>query len=120
MASGQRKLLTLLKDELAFLQSGGYQAQRARPPFIFQDSPTCLNFEFWRKPRPCSECLLTQLAPESAQVKKVPCRYIPLNELGQTVDWFYRSGTQEELEEATKEWLKTTIARLERIEREES
>lgn len=115
-----RHLLTVLKGELAFLENGGYQTERPRPPFIFQDSPSCLNFEFWKKPRPCSECTLTQLAPESAQAKKVPCRHIPLNDLEHTIDWFYRYGTQEELETAMRQWLETTIARLERIVREEA
>jgi hypothetical protein len=36
------------------------------------------------------------------------------------IDWFYRSGTQEELETATRQWLETTIARLERIVRQEA
>jgi hypothetical protein len=120
MATSHRQLLTVLKDELAFLESGGYQTERARPPFMFQDSPTCLNFEFWKKPRPCSECTLTQLAPENAQAKKVPCRYIPLNDLGHTIDWFYRYGTQEEMEAAMRQWLEAIIARLERIVREET
>jgi hypothetical protein len=120
MATSHRELLTVLKDELAFLESGGYNTERARPPFIFQDSPICLNFESWRKPRPCSECVLTQLAPENAQAKKVPCRYIPLNDLEHTIDWFYRYGTQEELEAAMRHWLERTIARLELIVREEA
>jgi len=56
--------------------------------------------------------------PEGFAKKPVPCRYIPLNERGETVDSFYRTGTQEELEAAVVRWLKTTIDRLERENKE--
>jgi hypothetical protein len=81
---------------------------------MFQDSPTCLNFDPTQQPRPCSDCILMQLVPEDLRSKKNPCRYIPLSENGQTIDSFYRTGTQEELEAAAAQWLRTTIARLER------
>jgi hypothetical protein len=48
------------------------------------------------------------------QPKKFPCRYIPLNEQGQTIDSFYRSGTRDELESELRRWLKTKIERLEK------
>ena len=103
MASDKRSLLEVLKAELEFLEKGGYrQTARAawRPQFIFQDSPTCLNFDPTRQPRPCSDCALAQLVPEESAKKKIPCRYIPLNERGETIDSFYRCGTAEELEAA--------------------
>ena len=112
-----KDLLTVLKTELEFLKIGGYsQTARApwRPQFIFQDSPTCLNFDPAEPPRPCTECALIQLVPEDSRNRKVACRYIPLNSHGYTIDFFYRYGTQESLEAALTEWLKTTIARLER------
>ena len=55
-----------------------------------------------------------QFVPEEARTRKIPCRYIPLNEPENTVEALYGSGTQEELEAAVKQWLKTTTARLER------
>src|SRR6266536_3653548 len=116
MTNDKRDLLTVLRAELEFLESGGYRnAARAswRPQFVFQDSPTCLNFDPTQA-RPCSECILTQLVPEDTQRKKFPCRYIPLNERGETIDSFYRSGTQEELESELRRWLKATIERLEK------
>ena len=42
-----QKLLEVLKAELAFLDEEGYRARPRypwRPNFVFQDSPTCLNF----------------------------------------------------------------------------
>ncbi|HYL62670.1 MAG TPA: hypothetical protein VE077_08610 [Candidatus Methylomirabilis sp.] len=117
MANHERGLLEVLRAELKFIEIGGYRhSARAtwRPHFMFQDSPTCLNFDPTQPPKPCSDCVLMQLVPENAQSRKVPCRYIPLNELGETIDSFYRTGTQEELEAAVVQWLKTTITRLER------
>jgi len=117
MATDNRDLLDVLKTELQFLEKGGYRhTSRAdwRPQFMFQDSPTCLNFDPTQPTKPCSDCVLMQLIPEEQRVKKIPCRYIPLGAYGETVDSFYRTGTQEELEAAVTQWLKSTIARLER------
>ena len=111
-----KDLLSVLKTELEFLNIGGYsQTARApwRPQFIFQDSPTCLNFDPTNPRRPCTECALIQLVPEESRNKKVACRYIPLNARGETIDSFYRYGTQATLEVALTDWLQTTIARLE-------
>ena len=117
MAADNRDLLTVLRAELAFVENGGYShAARAawRPQFLFQDSPTCLNFDPTQQTRPCKECVLMELVPPQARKLKIPCRYIPLNNQEETADFFYRSGTQDELEAAAKQWLKDTIARLER------
>ena len=89
MPKDERELLAVLKDEPAFLEKGGYRlTERAawRPHFVFQDSPTCLNFDSTHEPRPCNDCVLKQLIPEDARGKKIPCRYIPLDERGETID----------------------------------
>jgi hypothetical protein len=117
MGTDQRDLLAVLKNELEFLEKGGYRhtARAAwRPHFIFQDSPTCLNFDPTQTPRPCTDCVLMQVIPDDLRALNIPCRYIPLNERGETIDGLYRYGTPEELEAALGEWLKTTIRRLER------
>jgi hypothetical protein len=117
MEDDKRDLLEVLKAELEFLEKGGYRhtARAAwRPHFVFQDTPTCLNFDSTQQPKPCSQCVLMQLVPENLRNKKIPCRYIPLSERGETIDTFYRSGTEEELEAAVAQWLRTTITRLER------
>jgi hypothetical protein len=108
---------------LEFLEKGGYHhTARAswRPEFVFQDSPTCLNFDSTRQPRPCTECVLMELVPEELAKKEIPCRYIPLNEQGETIDSFYRCGTAEELEAALGPWLRQTIQRLEQEKRNSS
>ena len=117
MANNEGSLLDVLRAELEFIKEGGYRhtARAAwRPHFMFQDSPTCLNFDPLQPRKPCSDCVLMKLIPEEARARKIPCRYIPLNERGETVDSLYRTGTQEELEGAVVSWLKATINRLER------
>lgn len=119
--SEQRDLLEVLKFELEFLEKGGYgRSPRAawRPPRIFEDSPTCLNFALVEKVHPCCECELMPLVPEQDRDKAVPCDHIPLNAAGETVESIYRYGSQHEMEDVLKEWLRTTIRRLEQ-EREQ-
>lgn len=116
MPKDNRNLLGVLKSELQFLENGGYQqtARAAwRPHFIFQDSPTCLNYDPAQPPRPCTDCILLPLVPEDMRAGKIPCRHIVLNVEGYTIDTYYRLGTQEELESAVAQWLRKTIERLE-------
>ena len=122
MSNDKRDLLTVLKAELEFVEKGGYRntdLSAWRPQFIFQDSPTCLNSDLAQPPRPCGECVLNQLVPTDLRRRSIPCRYIPLNEQGETIDSFYRCGTREELESALRKWLCTTIQRLEKAETSE-
>jgi hypothetical protein len=117
MKSDKRNLLDVLKKELEFVEKGGYlhPARAAwRPQFMFQDSPTCLNYQPSDYPSSCTDCVMTQLLPAHAQLRKFPCRYISLNEQGDTLDLLYRAATQKETEATFIDWLKTTIARLER------
>ena len=122
MAHDRQAVLGALRAELAFLENGGYRhpANAAwRPQFMFEDSPTCLNRDPTAPRKSCSECALARFLPEVLEEISSPCRYIPLNDNGETVDSFYRTGTQQELEAAVGRWLKKTIERLEREEVEE-
>ena len=117
MARQSNELLEALKAELQFIEQGGYRntSQHSwRPAFIFQDSPICLNHDATKAMCPCSECSLWSFVPEEFRDAKVPCRYIPLNGQGDTVDSLYRTGSFEELEAAVKAWLQTMISCLER------
>ena len=120
MGKDKRNLLDVLKKELEFVEKGGYRnpARAWRPQFMFQDSPTCLNFESSDHPQLCSDCSISQLIPLEVALRKIPCRYIPLNEQGDTLDLLYRTATEKETEGKFVDWLKTTIARLEREEAE--
>jgi hypothetical protein len=116
MAQDQREMLEFLNFELKFLQDGGYgrsprSPRRARN--AFEDSPSCLNFADPDKPHPCGECWLMKFVPEEQRNQNSPCRFIPLTEKGETIEHFYRYGTQIELEEALKRWLRGEISRIE-------
>ncbi len=115
MPKDNRNLLDVLKFELEFLEQGGYgrlARESWRPRFVFEDSPTCMNFNSNDR-KPCSECLLMQFVPEDARKEQTPCIHIPLSPSGETLDVLYRTGTQQEIEEALGDWLRATIRRLE-------
>jgi hypothetical protein len=117
MEQDEHEMLKVLKFELEFLEDGGYgRSPRApwRPPFIFEDSPTCLNLGDPARTHACSECLLMSFVPAELQSESSPCRFIPLNEKGETIDYFYSCGTQLELEEALAGWLRSQITRIEK------
>ena len=121
MSKDKRQLMDVLRQELEFVEKGAYRHPSHaawRPQFMFQDSPTCLNFNSNDIPAPCTDCVMMQVVPADSQQRKFPCRYIPLNEQGETLDLLYRAGTQEEAEATSKNWLKSTIARLERQQAE--
>jgi hypothetical protein len=116
MAQDERDLLDLLKFELKFLEDGGYGRSPRTPwrrQFAFEDSLTCLNFSDPARPHPCSECLLMDFVPAELRNQASPCRLIPLTAKGETVDYFYRCGTQLELEEALAGWLRNQVSRIE-------
>jgi hypothetical protein len=117
VSENRQVVLEKLRAELAFIEAGGYRnPARAqwRAQFVFEDSPTCINRDPMKRRRPCSECVLAEFIPEGSGNQRIPCRYIPLNQSGETVDSFYRTGTPEELEGAVVKWLKTTIDRVDR------
>ena len=116
MPHKNRDILEILRLELKFLEENGYAHTPLAPwraPYIFEDSPSCLNFGDATRPHPCIDCLLTQLVPPEFRKKDVPCRFIPLNDKGQTIESLYRTGTQEEIEEALRNWLRREISRIE-------
>ena len=116
MAQDEHQMLELLKFELKFVEDGGYgRSPRTpwRPPYIFEDSPSCPNLGDPGRTHPCSECRLINFVSRELRGESSPCRFIPLSEKGETIDYFYRCGTQLELEEALAGWLRAQIARIE-------
>jgi len=116
MAHDDRSPLEVLKFELEFLEAGGYgrsPRNPQRPPFIFEDSLSCINLGCKTERAPCSDCRMMQFVPPARRSEAVPCRHIPINEAGETVESFYRHRTQLELEEALGTWLRSAIQRLE-------
>jgi hypothetical protein len=116
MAKDERDLLDLLKFELKFLEDGGYGRSPHTPwrrPLVFEDSLTCPNFGDPAHTHPCSECLLMEFVPAELKDQVSPCRLIPLTPKSETADYFYRCGTQLELEEALTGWLRDQIGQIE-------
>jgi hypothetical protein len=116
MQKDERDLLAVLKFELQFLEKGGYgRSPRApwRPQLVFEDSPTCMNYDCKENPVPCSECALMHFVPPVCRAEKIPCRHIPLGATGETLDSLYRYGDQQEIDEAVGNWLRASIERLE-------
>ena len=116
MQKDERDLLEVLKFELQFLKDGGYgRSPRTpwRPQYIFEDSLTCMNYNSTQNPGPCSDCVLMQLVPPERRSEKIPCRHIPFNVSGETLDSLYRYSDQNETEETVGNWLRATIQRLE-------
>ena len=117
MAKDDRDLLELLKNELAFIEQGGY-GRSVRTPWlpksIFQDSLSCLNYGYPYRAHPCSECLLIDFVPPENRADDVPCHHIPLNAAGETIDELEWKENQSKTEETVKNWLSSTISQLEK------
>ena len=115
MRRDDAEILKMFQFELRFLEDGGYgRSPRApwRASYVFEDSPTCLNFDDAARPHPCAECPLMEFVPPQFRRESAPCRFIALTGVGETIDHFYQSGTQMELEEALACWLRKQIERM--------
>jgi hypothetical protein len=115
MRSDDTEILKMFQFELRFLEDGGYgRSPRApwRASYVFEDSPTCLNFDDIARPHACADCRLMEFVPPQFRGETAPCRFIALTEVGETIDHFYQSRTQMELEEALGCWLRKQIERM--------
>ena len=111
-----RELLELLKQELLFVEQGGYGRSVHKPhdpTTIFQDSPTCLNFGESQRVHECDQCLLSQMVPEDKRAEERPCQHIPLNAKGDTIASL--AGNDLKTQEAVAGWLRKVIANLESL-----
>jgi len=118
MPADDRDVLEVLKAELNFLEKGGYGRSPREPwhaPLIFEDSPTCMNYDSKENPQPCEDCLLARFVEPEDSHRPLVCRYIRLNAYGDalTLESLYHWGSQQEIEDAMRKWLVVTIARLE-------
>jgi hypothetical protein len=115
MQKDERDLLEVLKSELEFLEQRGYQRSPEaawRAKYIFEDSPSCVNYNSDASPRPCTDCALIYLVPPARRSAKCPCRHIPFNESGETLDSLYRYADQTEIEKTVGGWLHGAIKHL--------
>jgi hypothetical protein len=116
MVKDERDILEVLKFELDFLERGSY-GRSVRTPWkwtsTFRHSPSCINFNDPNRTHPCRECPLIDFVPPAARAEDVPCHHIPIGPQGETVRDLERGDDLLELEGALKNWLQTTIQRLE-------
>jgi hypothetical protein len=116
MAKDDRDILELLKDELDFIEKGGYGRSVHtpwQPTSPFRDSLTCLNYSYQDRPHPCSECQLIDFVVPEHLIEAIPCHHIPLNEAGETIEDLELEGNQAKLEKKIKEWLRARIKEIE-------
>lgn len=114
----KRQLISLLQEELAFIESGGYRNPDLwRSPFIFEDSGTCWH-PYGLPNHCCTDCPLMDFVPRGRRNLPFPCRHIPLTPEGHTLESMYRYNSQQEIEKAVRSWLKRTISHL--VEEENS
>lgn len=111
-------ILEQLKLEREFIHRGGYRTSvrtRRKPPTHLRDSVTCINVNVSKakEMQPCDRCFWWDLIPTEHRHKRMPCRYIPLDEEGNTVESLDERGDREQTEGKLSAWLDTTIARLE-------
>ena len=114
MSKSNRETLNLLKQELAFLERGGYGGDVPwKPVSIFLDSPSCPNRLDADRATPCQQCWLYAFVPNQFLEEPVPCHRIALNPEGESVHTMSRQYTPGEVEEAVRKWLIAEIRRLE-------
>jgi hypothetical protein len=116
MAKDERDLLTLLQQELNFVESGGY-GRSVRTPWlpksIFQDSVSCLNYGYPYRAHPCSECHLIDFVAPEHRCEMVPCHHIALDAAGDTVKDLELDGNESRAEFLVKQWLRSRIEEIE-------
>jgi hypothetical protein len=101
MTTDDRDILELLKDELEFIQKGGY-GRSVRTPrqskSTFQDSLSCINYSDPNHAHPCNECHLVDFVSPEHRAEDVPCHFIPLNTDGETIEDLESQENQAKLE----------------------
>lgn len=116
MTTDDRDILELLKDELDFIQKGGY-GRSVRTPWqeksAFQDSLTCINYGYPYRAHPCTECHLLDFVDPQHRTEAVPCHHIPLNREGDTIEDLERQDNQAKLEREVSDWLRAKITEIE-------
>jgi hypothetical protein len=111
-----RDILEILKDELSFIEKGGY-GRSVRTPWqpksIFRDSLACINYADPNHTHPCDECRLIDFVNPNHKSETVPCHFIPLDEAGETVHTMEIEDNEAKLERKVKDWLRTRIREIE-------
>ena len=116
MAKDDRDILEVLKEELDFIEKGGYgRSVRTpwKPKSVFQDSLSCLNYGYPYRAHPCNECHLLDFVSPEHQGEEVPCHHIPLNAAGETIEDLENEDNEAKLERKVRDWLRARIKEIE-------
>jgi len=116
MPKDERDVLELFREELDFIEKGGYgRSVRTpwKPTSAFQDSLTCLNFGSSDRSHSCEECHLIDFVPTENRADSVPCHQIAIGRTGETVATLENEENQQKLEETMKQWLRARISQIE-------
>ncbi len=116
MEKDDRDILELLKEELDFIEKGGYgRSVRTpeQPKSAFQDSLTCINYGYPYRAHPCNECHLLDFVDAEHHSEEVPCHFIRLNDTGETIADLELEDNEAKLERKVKDWLRTKIQEIE-------
>ena len=120
MTTDKRDILEILKDELDFIEKGGY-GRSVRTPWkdksTFQDSLSCINYSYPYRAHPCNECHLLNFVSPEHRTQQVPCHFIPLNTDGETIEDLELQENEAKLEREVSAWLR---ARIKAIEEEQA
>lgn len=117
MANDDRDILELLKEELDFIDKGGYgRSVRTpwKPKSVFQDSLTCINYGYPYRAHPCNQCHLLDFVSPEHQAEDIPCHHIPLNEAGETIEGLELQDNEADLERKVGDWLRARIKEIEK------
>jgi len=116
MTKDDRDILELLKEELDFIEKGGY-GRSVRTPWveksIFQDSLSCINYGYPYRAHPCNECHLLDFVDPEHKGTAIPCHHIPLNEAGETIEGLETADNEAKLEHKVRDWLRAKISEIE-------
>jgi len=120
MSTDERDILELLKNELDFIEKGGY-GRSVRTPWrgksAFQDSLSCINYGYPYRAHPCNECHLLDFVGPENRAREVPCHFIPLNTDGDTIEDLEMEDNQAKLEHEVSAWLRAKIKEIEEQQR---
>src|SRR5215218_10948192 len=82
MATDERDILELLRDELDFIEKGGY-GRSVRTPWqrksAFQDSLSCINYGYPYRAHPCNECHLLDFVSPENRTQEESCHFLRFN-----------------------------------------
>jgi hypothetical protein len=116
MTTDERDILELLKEELDFIENGGY-GRSVRTPWhsksTFQDSLSCINYGYPYRAHPCAECHLLDFVTPEHRNEEIPCHFIPLNTDGETIEDLELQENQAKLEREVARWLRERIKQIE-------